>query len=113
MKNFSIVMSYIKDIEKLDKITFGEKVYDEVVRLHNQELAEYKKRIDLLKKDITRAEENLNFTYNKGANDFYNGVVYAFNIVRQQSEEEHLILVPNTDTNGQPIWLQELQQRVG
>jgi len=107
MTPFSTIIQYIKDIEKLDKFEFAEKVYNETV-------APLNKRLEDLRGFIKFYETNGDAIASQRKFDYYMGLVSAHNMVCDPKVKikDTEILLPQEDANGQPMWLIELKQKI-
>lgn len=105
MKPFATAIQYIKDIEKMDKFEFAELTYNEANK-------QWQKKFEALKSDIELYESSGSNIRNQRCYDFFVGMVSAYNVFLESEEKKMKVNSPPEDVNGEPMWFDELTERI-
>jgi hypothetical protein len=92
------------DLERHDKFSLSELIYDKTIKDFNLRMAS-------LRKKIVENEDTLNALANQRTYDFYMGNWAAYNLIADEKDQIKTALTPELDQNGQPMWLEELMHK--
>jgi len=105
--NYTEIINSINknELVRLDKFALSELVHDKTIQAFNLRTAALRKR-------IVEQEDTLNCLANQRNYDFYMGLWAGFNLIADEKDQLKKALEPDKDVNNQPMWIEELMQRV-